>query len=129
MSTGVDPSEPITHKEQNRLWDDYEHDWPVTSVPKNPAFYQPAPPANEHMKPHFLDKLGKLPGDKSKRSSIVRNCIENGAIYPAEENNRYRFLWSEPGADRLFSLIVHLRGVAFAKEAEKHYAVTVYEVK
>jgi hypothetical protein len=120
----------ITHKEKNRLWEDYSHDWPVSSVPRNPEFFEPAPPCDElRFKSHFLQKLSKLPGDREKRSSIIRNCIEDGSVYPAEEDNRYRFLWTDPEDNRLYSLIVHLRGIAFAKEPENHYAVTVYEVE
>lgn len=119
-----------THKEENRLWEDYKHDWPVSSVPRNPSFFQPVPPKDEkRFKSHFLVRLGDLPGDRQKRSSIVRSCIEEGNIYPAEEDNRYRFLWTNPDDGELYSLIVHLRGEAFAKDAEKHYAVTVYRVE
>jgi hypothetical protein len=128
MSAETQPA--ITHKEKNRLWEDYEHDWPVTSVPRNPEFFEPAPPTDElRFKSHFLRKLSKLPGGRKKRSRIVRNCIEAGNVYPAEEDNRYRFLWTDPDDNTLYSLIVHLRAIAFAKEVENHFAVTVYEVE
>lgn len=119
----------ITHKEQKELFNDYEHDWPVTSVPRNPAMYEPAPAVRDCFRSHFLQKLDKLPGDKENRSRIVRNCVENGTVYPAEEDNRYRMLWTDPQTDDMFSMIVHLRGMAFAKEAENHMAVTIYRVE
>lgn len=130
MSTEIDLPPAKTHKEENRQWEEYEHDWPVSSVPRNPEFFEPVPPKDERrFKSHFLRRLAHLPGDREKRSSIVRNCIENGSVYPAEEDNRYRFLWTDPDLGELFSLIVHLRGEAFAKDAVNHYAVTVYRVE
>jgi hypothetical protein len=123
-------STAITHKEENRLWEDYSHDWPASSVPRNPAFFEPVPPKDERRyRSHFLIKLGKLPGDRKRRSRVVRNCIEKGNVFPAEEDNRYRFLWIDPEDSEMYSLIVHLRGIAFAKDRHKHYAVTVYRVE
>ena len=127
--SSIESPAAITHKEQNRLWEDYEHDWPASSVPRNPSFYEPAPSKDERrFKCHFLVRLAKLPGGRDNRSRIVRNCIERGNVFPAEEDNRYRFLWSDPEDGELYSLIVHLRGIAFAKEPENHYVVTVYQV-
>jgi hypothetical protein len=125
MSTQI-----LTHKEVNGLWREYHHDWPVSSVPRNPTFYQPAPPADpEIYRSHFLKRLGDLPGDKKTRSEIVRQTIENGDVFPAESDNRYRFLWLNPDDGEMYSVIVHLRAEAFAKRTEKHYAVTVYRVE
>ncbi|TQQ81875.1 hypothetical protein [Halonotius roseus] len=121
--------ETITHKEENELWQEYEHDWPVSSVPRNPAMYEPAPAVRESFRSHFLQKLDTLPGDRENRSRIVRNLIENGTVYPAEEDNRYRLLWTDPQDSEMYSLIVHLRGIAFASESANHYAVTVYRIE
>jgi hypothetical protein len=131
MSTETNPTngDPITYKEENKLWMDYDHDWPAESVPRKPPFFQPAPSKNDMMKPHFLDRLADLPGDKERRSSIVARTIKHGEVYPAEDHNRYRFLWNDPRDGRTFSLIVELRAEAFAKEAEKHYAITIYSVE
>jgi len=130
MSTTNELPAAVTHKEENELWADYDHDWPASSVPRNPAFFEPAPACDElRFKSHFLTRLADLPGDRKKRSSIIRNCIESGNVYPAEEDNRYRFLWTDPSDGELYSLIVHLRGIAFANETENHYAVTVYQVE
>jgi hypothetical protein len=129
MSVQTQRPTAITHKEKGRFWEDYKHDWPVSSLPRNPEFFEPAPAATETVRPHFLVKMRKLPGDKQNRSEIVRNCIENGYVYPAEEDNRYRFLWNNPDDGELYSLIVHLRAGAFASESMNHYAITVYQVE
>jgi hypothetical protein len=120
-----------THKEEQRLWEEYEHDWPVNSVPRAPDFYQPVPAPGKSAGAisHFLESFKNLPGNRERKARIVRLCIQNGDVYPAEGENRYRFLWQEPMTRYLFSLIVQLRGIAFAKEECKHYAVTVYKVE
>lgn len=114
-----------THKEDQNLADNYDHDWPTTSVPRNPAFFEPVPNDNPWGWSHFVDmkKSRKIPGE------IIRQTFENGDVFEAEGENRYRFLWTEPGTARSFSLIVELRAEAFAYDDSKHYAITVYQVE
>ncbi|QSG06370.1 hypothetical protein [Halapricum desulfuricans] len=114
-----------THKEQQKLAEKFEHDWPVTVVPRNPADYEPVPPETPWGWSHFIDmkKKRKIPG------SVIRHTIEDGDVFEAEGDNRYRFLWTEPGTFRTFSLIVELRPEAFESDAAKHYAVTVYQME
>lgn len=114
-----------THKEDQQLAAKYTHDWPVTSVPRNPSFYQPVPAEHDKGWSHFIDmvKTRMIPWD------IVRETFKSGEIYEAEGDNRYRFLWTCPATRATFSLIVELRAEAFAYPDYKHYAVTVYRVE
>jgi hypothetical protein len=115
----------VTHKEQEGYADDYDHDWPVSSVPRKPAFYEPVPPEHPLGWSHFVDmkKTRGIPGE------VVRACIEEGDVFRAEGHNRYRFLWTCPGTRATFSLIIELRAEAFAYDSAKHYAVTVYRME
>jgi hypothetical protein len=114
-----------THKERQNYAADYDHDWPVTSVPRNPEFYQPVPAAHDKGWSHFVDSVK----NRNIPWEVVRETIENGEVYEAEGENRYRFLWTCPGTRTTFSLVVELRAEAFAYDDTKHYAVTIYRVQ
>ena len=114
-----------THKENQGLAARYEHEWPVSSVPRNPEFFQPVPASHDKGWSHFIDsvKTRKIPWE------TVRQTFEHGEIHEAEGDNRYRFLWTCPATYNTFSLIVELRAEAFAYEDSKHYAVTIYKLE
>jgi len=114
-----------THKESQNLAADYSHDWPVSSVPRRAEFYEPVPPETPSGWSHFVDmkKSRHIPDE------VIRFTIEQGNVFKAEDDNRYRFLWTEPGTGRTFSLIVELRAEAFAYESANHYCVTIYHME
>ena len=125
MATSEPESTFLTHKEVQGLADDYIHDWPVESVPRNPSFYQPVPATHPKGWSHFIaeKKDRKISGD------VVEACIRNGDVFPAEWDNRYRFIWRDPTSLVPYSLIVELRSEAFAYKHEKHYCITVYRIE
>lgn len=114
-----------THKEAANYAAEYSHEWPTTSVPRNPELYQPVPANHDKGWSHFIDsvKTRAIPWD------VIQQTFESGEIHEAEGDNRYRFLWTCPGTLATFSLIVELRAEAFAYPDYKHYAVTVYRVE
>ncbi|OYR58500.1 hypothetical protein [Halorubrum halodurans] len=114
-----------THKEIQNYANDYTHDWPTTSVPRKPEFFQPVPPDQLGGWSKFVQmvKERRIPWE------TVGNIIRNGNVYRAEGRNRYRFLWTDPETLATFSLIVELRAEAFAYDDVRHYAVTVYRVQ
>lgn len=118
-----------THKEYDNYGEDYTHDWPVAVVPRTPTEYQPVPAVGLHPGAisHWIQSMkdGKKEG---VNGAVVRACFLEGDIFPAEGDNRYRFLWTSPTCLQTFSLIVELRQAAFARPGSKHYAVTVYRV-
>jgi len=103
-----------THKEFDDYADDFRHDFPISAVPRDPAEYLP--------NTHFLD----MKRDRNIGGDVIRGCIEEGEVHEAEEDNRYRFLWTHPTTLQTYSLIVELQEVAFCDEFEKHECVTVY---
>ena len=114
-----------THKEQQQYSNKYEHDWEVTSVPRNSSFYLPVPANHKKGWSHFIDsvKSRNIPWE------VVRHTIENGEVHKAEGNNRYRFLWTCPNKCTTFCLVVELRAEAFAYNDRKHYCTTIYRVE
>jgi hypothetical protein len=120
MSTAIQ-----THKEEQNYAKDFEHEWPVTSVPRKPSFYQPVPAEHNKGWSHFIDsvKSRKIPWE------VVRETIQSGEVYEAEGDNRYRFLWTCPATHTTFSLIIELRAEAFAYDSYKHYCITIYRVE
>lgn len=114
-----------THKEVERYADDYEHDWPVTSVPRRPEFFTPVPA--EHDK--GWSKFVRTVKERKIEWETVDRVIKNGEVHKAEGKNRYRFLWTDPATLATFSLIVELRAEAFAYDDVQHFAVTIYQVE
>ena len=114
-----------THKEQQNFASGYVHEWPTTSVPRDPSFYEPVPAKHKYGWSPFVDML------KSRKISwdIAGETIRNGEVYEAEDDNHYRFLWTDPTTLLTYSLIVELRPEAFAFKQKKHYAVTIYRVE
>ena len=114
-----------THKEIGGFGADFKHDWPVTSVPKNPEFYQPVPAPHDKGWSHLIDmmKKRKIPWE------VVGETIRHGDVHLAEGENRYRFLWTCPNTRATFSAIVELRAEAFAYDDYKHYVITIYRVE
>ena len=104
----------VTHKEWDDYAEDYHHDYPLSAVPRVPSEYHPTP--------YFMrqKKERKIGGE------IIRGCIEEGEVYKAEEDNRYRFLWTHPTTLQTYSLIVELHEAAFQQDRAKHDCVTIY---
>ncbi|NUC72573.1 hypothetical protein HTZ84_09670 [Haloterrigena sp. SYSU A558-1] len=105
----------ITHKE----WDDYasvyRHDFPLESVPRKPDQYRPTD--------HFCTerRSRRIGGD------VIRGCIEEGDLYEAEGDNRYKFHWQHPTTLQTYILVVELSRRALFYEEAKHAAVTVFQ--
>lgn len=118
-----------THKEFDGYGDGYDHDWSCDQVPRTSTAYQPVPPVGMHPGAisHFVTSL-KDGRKEGVTGEVVAACFREGEIFPAEGDNRYRFLWTAPATLQTFSLIVELRQEAFDRPGPKHYAVTIYRV-
>lgn len=104
----------ISHKEFDGYSDEYLHDFPLEAVPREPGEYRPTD--------HFMDER------RSRRigGEVIRGCIEEGDLYEAEGDNRYKFHWTHPTTLQTYILVVELSRRAMFHEAAKHAAVTVY---
>ncbi|QRV15051.1 hypothetical protein JMJ58_19420 [Haloterrigena salifodinae] len=104
----------MTHKEYDDYSDDYGHEFPLELVPREPGEYRPTD--------HFCTerRSRRIGGD------IVRSCIEEGDLYEAEGDNRYKFIWSHPTTLQTYILVVELSRRALFYEEAKHAAVTVF---
>ena len=114
-----------THKEVERYADDYEHDWPVTSVPRRPEFFTSVPARHDK----GWSKFVRTVKERKIEWETVDRVIKNGEVHKAEGKNRYRFLWTDSATLATFSLIVELRAEAFAYDDVQHFAVTIYQVE
>jgi hypothetical protein len=85
-----------THKEQDRHFDGFVHEYDPSEVPRDPTAYK--------LFDHFLEGLQ----DPEARLEQVPRMLREGRIYPAEGNNRYRFLWTAPDL-RTYALFVELQ--------------------
>lgn len=114
-----------THKEEKESAAQYDHDWPTSSVPRNPSFFQPVPADHNKGWSHFIDMVK----ERNISWDVVGQTIKNGRVFEAEGDNRYRFLWTDPETGTTFSLIIRLRAKAFAYDNADHYCITVYRME
>lgn len=103
-----------THKEHDGYASNYNHNYPLTAVPRSPPAYRPTR--------HFLN----MKHNRNIEGDIIRGCIEDGDVHFAEEDNRYKFHWTHPTTLQTFVLVVELFTEAFQNHHRKHDVVTVY---
>jgi hypothetical protein len=104
----------VTHKEYDDYASEYNHEFPLETVPCQTGEYRPTT--------HFTSerKRRRIGGD------VIRGCIEEGQLFEAEDHNRYKFIWTHPTTLQTYVLIVELNRRAFFYDQAKHDCITVF---